>query len=118
MSGLLLNWENKINSPELEAYLQQFGVKYYLSAEQINELRDAMNSLFVQAKAFALVSEFILVHKSTDNPNGNIELNDIARGFGNDGNYWTLARYKNYLTDNNVNNPANYEILASSGITS
>jgi hypothetical protein len=70
------------------------------------------------ASITTMFSKFILVHKITENNNMNIEINDIARGFGNDGNYWNLARYKNYTSDNNVNNPLNYEILSSSGITS
>lgn len=63
-------------------------------------------------------SKFILVHKITANANSNIELNDLAKGFGNDGQYWLLARYKNYTTDNNVHNPANYEVLSASGLVS
>jgi lysophospholipase L1-like esterase len=47
MSDLLpLTWENKTNSPELEAYFKQFGSEYYFTAEEINGLRDAMNELF------------------------------------------------------------------------
>jgi hypothetical protein len=45
MSNLPINWQDKVNSPELLAYLQQFGEKSYLSAEEINQLRDAINEL-------------------------------------------------------------------------
>jgi len=44
MSEILpIEWEDKKNSPELLAFLQQFGNEYYLSAEEINELRDKLN---------------------------------------------------------------------------
>lgn len=43
--NLLLNWEDKINSPDLEAFLAQFGAQYYLSAEEINAIRDKINYL-------------------------------------------------------------------------
>lgn len=47
MSTLLpLAWENKENKPELESYVAQFGARFFLTAEEINELRDAMNELF------------------------------------------------------------------------
>ena len=42
-----LDWEDKINSPALEAWFQQFGLKYYLSAEQINEIRNTINFLLL-----------------------------------------------------------------------
>jgi hypothetical protein len=41
--NLPLNWSDKINSPELEAFIKQYGDKYYMTAEQINQLRDAVN---------------------------------------------------------------------------
>jgi len=40
-----INWEDKVNSPELLAYLSQFGEKHYLSAEEINEFKSKINSL-------------------------------------------------------------------------
>ena len=45
-SLLPILWEDKVNSPELEAWFAQFGVTGYLNAEQINQLRDAINELF------------------------------------------------------------------------
>ncbi|EPE9899950.1 hypothetical protein [Flavobacterium psychrophilum] len=48
MSIQKIEWEDKVNSPELLAAIQQFGKKHYLSAEQINELRDKINSLIIE----------------------------------------------------------------------
>lgn len=45
MSNLPINWEDKIDSPELVAWLQQFGLGRYINAAQINKLRDAINEL-------------------------------------------------------------------------
>jgi hypothetical protein len=45
--NLPLNWSDKINSPELEAFIKQYGDKYYMTAEQINQLRDAVNEMAV-----------------------------------------------------------------------
>lgn len=51
MSQLLpIDWEDKVNSPELLAYLQQFGYKTYLSAEEINQIKEAINFLYKQAR--------------------------------------------------------------------
>lgn len=44
--NLPILWEDKVNSPELEAYLKQFGNKHYFSAEEVNQLRDSMNELY------------------------------------------------------------------------
>lgn len=65
-----------------------------------------------------LLSEFTLVRKGTVSTNNTIELDDLAHGYGNDGNYWNLARYKNYTSNNNIHDPANYEPLSVSGLTS
>lgn len=46
MSVLPLNWPDKNDSPELVAWLQQFGLDRYINAEQINKLRDGVNELF------------------------------------------------------------------------
>lgn len=45
MSVFPINWQDKVNSPALLAYLQQFGPQGYLSAEEINKVRDALNEL-------------------------------------------------------------------------
>ena len=44
--NLPILWENKVNNPELLAFLQQYGSAEYLTAEEINQLRDAVNELF------------------------------------------------------------------------
>ena len=43
---LPIEWANKVNSPELLAFLQQYGEEHYLSAEEVNQLRDGVNELF------------------------------------------------------------------------
>jgi hypothetical protein len=43
MSNLPITWQDKVNSPELVAFLQQYGEEMYLSAEEINLIRDAIN---------------------------------------------------------------------------
>lgn len=45
-SLLPILWEDKVNNPSLLAYFQQFGVTEYFSAQEINQLRDAINELF------------------------------------------------------------------------
>lgn len=47
MSAFLpIKWLDKVNSPALLALLQQYGEEHYLSAEEINQLRDGVNELF------------------------------------------------------------------------
>lgn len=45
MSVFPIEWQDKINDPQLLAFLQQFGPDKYLSAEEINQIRDALNEL-------------------------------------------------------------------------
>jgi hypothetical protein len=45
-NNLPLEWDDKKNNPELLAFLQQYGAKEYLSAEEINQMRNAVNELF------------------------------------------------------------------------
>jgi hypothetical protein len=56
MSNILpLLWEDKVNNPELLAFLEQYGTKEYLAAIEINQLRDGLNELFLkisQAKIY------------------------------------------------------------------
>jgi hypothetical protein len=40
-----ITWEDKVNSPELIAFLQQFGNKYYIDAAELNTLRDTINQI-------------------------------------------------------------------------
>lgn len=48
-----LNISNKVNSPELLAFFQQFGIESYLSAEEINKLRDGLNYLYENSGSIA-----------------------------------------------------------------
>lgn len=43
---LPLTWADKINNPELLAALEQFGENQYLTAQEINTIRDAINYLY------------------------------------------------------------------------
>lgn len=45
-NNLPLEWEDKVNNPELVAFLEQYGTKEYLAAAEINQMRDAVNELF------------------------------------------------------------------------
>jgi hypothetical protein len=44
-TNLPIVWQDKVNSPALLAYFQQFGEETYLSAEEINQIRDAINEI-------------------------------------------------------------------------
>lgn len=44
-----INWKDKKNSPELLAFLAQYGNEFYLSAEEVNELKDKINLLVVSS---------------------------------------------------------------------
>jgi hypothetical protein len=63
--NLPILWEDKINSPELKAYLKQFGKNGYMTAEEVNQLRDAVNEMSLIQK-----STFIGVAEPTDVPTG------------------------------------------------
>ncbi len=41
----LITWEDKVNNPELVAFLEQYGEEEYLTAVEINLVRDAINYL-------------------------------------------------------------------------
>lgn len=47
MSNLPLDFPDKVNSPELEAFFEQFGLSRYISAPEFNKVRDAINELFL-----------------------------------------------------------------------
>lgn len=49
-------WKDKVNSPELLAFLKQYGEEHYLSAEEINELRDKITKLILNAKEYEVNS--------------------------------------------------------------
>lgn len=46
-ANLPILWNDKKNSKELEAFLAQYGPEYCFSAEEINQLRDAVNEMGV-----------------------------------------------------------------------
>lgn len=46
-ANLPILWADKEDSPELKAYLEQFSNKYYFTAAEINQLRDAVNEMAV-----------------------------------------------------------------------
>jgi hypothetical protein len=58
MEHLPIEWEDKINSPELLAFLQQYGQEHYLSAEEINQIRDALNELSTGISSSAFITEY------------------------------------------------------------
>lgn len=45
MDVLPISWPNKVNSPALTAIFKQFGTEEYLSAEEINTIVEAINTL-------------------------------------------------------------------------
>jgi hypothetical protein len=63
--NLPILWEDKINSPELKAYLKQFGKNGYMTAEEVNQLRDAVNEMSLIQK-----STFLGVAEPADVPTG------------------------------------------------
>jgi hypothetical protein len=44
-TNLPIVWQDKVNSPALLAYFQQFGEETYLSSEEINQIKRAINEL-------------------------------------------------------------------------
>jgi hypothetical protein len=64
-ANLPILWEDKVNSPELEAYLKQFGKNGYMTAEEINQLRDAVNEMALVQK-----SNLLGTAEPTDTPTG------------------------------------------------
>jgi hypothetical protein len=59
-----------------------------------------------------------LKKKAFGNTGTGIEFNDLCEGQIDNETYCLLGRYKNYTSDNNKNNPLNYEILSTSGLIS
>ena len=72
--NLPLIWPNKKNSPELEAFLKQYGTEFCMSAEEINQLRDSVN-------------EMAVIQQSTFM--GTAEPSSTPTGVGN--RYWTAV---------------------------
>ena len=51
----LITWEDKVNNPELLAFLEQYGETEYLTAVEINLVRDAIN--FLNSKRFPIKND-------------------------------------------------------------
>lgn len=96
-----LDWGDKVNDPELVAFLQQYGTENYLSAEEINELRDFVNALSQnKMDVTSLINPFLnlkLIDKGSQNgiPNTGpgLEIMDVVRGFFDANTYWKAAYY-------------------------
>lgn len=96
-----LDWIDKVNDPELVAFLQQYGTENYLSAEEINELRDFVNDLSVgKMDITSLINPFLnlkLIDKGSQigipNTGPGLEIMDIVRGFFDADTYWPAAYY-------------------------
>ena len=101
MSHPTIDWANKVNHPELVAFLQQYGTVNYLSAEEINELRDFVNTLSENKMDISsLVNPFLnlkIIDKGHQDGLPNIETTlqkgDIVRGFFDKDTYWKAAYY-------------------------
>lgn len=76
MSNLPIDWENKVDSPELVAWLQQFGLGRYINAAQINQLRDALNELHARTADTRIVENTGLEIVGTD-----IIINELWKWF-------------------------------------
>ena len=55
-NNLPILWVNKVNNPELLAFLEQYGSAEYLTAEEINQMRDAVNELFYKVTQASLAT--------------------------------------------------------------
>lgn len=64
-ANLPILWADKEDSPELKAYLEQFSNKYYFTAAEINQLRDAVNEMAVIQQSTSLG-----IAEPTDTPTG------------------------------------------------
>jgi hypothetical protein len=79
--SLPITWEDKENSPELMAWVQQFGEKNYLNAEQINSLKNGINELF---EIKLNVADYNYHFKGKHTSLGNLQ---IAYPIANSGDY-------------------------------
>lgn len=65
-ADLPILWPDKENSPELKAFLEQYGSKYYFTAEEINQLKRAVNEMaLIQQSTFLGAAEPALVPAGT-----------------------------------------------------
>lgn len=61
MNNLPILFDDKVNSPELLALMQQFGENTYLTAEEINKMRDGINELFANIGGNQLIQNTGLI---------------------------------------------------------
>nr|WP_317631378.1 hypothetical protein [uncultured Flavobacterium sp.] len=61
MNNLPILFDDKVNSPELLALMRQFGENTYLTAEEINKMRDGINELFANIGGNQLIQNTGLI---------------------------------------------------------
>jgi hypothetical protein len=67
-SNLPLTWNNKKNSPLLADFIAKYGAEYCMTAEEINQLRDAVNAMLViQQSTFMGIAEPLQTPSGTGN---------------------------------------------------
>lgn len=102
MSTPILEWADKVNDPDLLAFLQQYGTINYLSAAEINELRDFVNMLSEnKIDSPGIINPFltlIIIDKGHQNGVANtggntLEIGDVVKGFFDANTYWKGAYY-------------------------
>lgn len=113
--NLPITWDDKVNNAELLAFLAQYGNKEYLTAEEINQLRDAINELDQRESTFTNpFLQLFLIDKGSQNgiPNtlSTLQVGDVVRGFAAADVYWKAA----YYLGGDPNNIANYKPMESS----
>ena len=84
--NLPIEWEDKENNAELLAFLMQYGSKEYLSAEEINQLRDGVNELFYNVKKAKVFENgdlqiFRKPNTTPDPANAEPNIGDMCVGF-------------------------------------
>ena len=94
MSVFPLEIPEKINSPELLAFFQQFGLDRYLSAEEINKITAALAELKELSVNVSIVNTIFL-------NNGFEKLDQLFKGFA--GSEWNINGF-------NYTNPTDQEI--------
>jgi hypothetical protein len=82
----LITWEDKVNNPELVAFLEQYGEEEYLTAVEINLVRDAINFLNAQkvtnTRSKIYAAGELQIFKVAPNTNVNaLEVGDYCLGF-------------------------------------
>lgn len=88
----LLTWEDKINNPELLAFLEQYGETEYLTAVEINLVRDAIN--FLNAKSLPVKSGGKLrIAKGYGNTSKDDEVGDLFMGWMSPTEFRLLMRW-------------------------